>query len=120
MYAHRITGRHLFVRESGAIIWLDSAEHVTEIVERVKQGGEQLNIPVIPRVHEHDTGVAIAIDFPVDILYTACELLEWAASPDLFFDVVFPGATTNNMPPPRFARKLCTAVISPIDSLLFT
>ena len=45
-------------------------------------------------------------------------LLLLPLSCDLFFDVVFPGATTNNMPPPRFARKLCTAVISPIDSIM--
>jgi len=88
MYAHRITGRHLFVEETGAVIWLDSVDRVAEIINRVKQGGEQLGLPVEPRVYEHSKGMAIAIDFPTDLLYTACELLEWASSPELAFEVV--------------------------------
>ena len=78
MLVHRITGRHQFIAQQGAAIWLDVAQDIERIVQRIRNGAELLSIPVEPVVHEHATGVVIAIEFPTDLLYTACELLEWA------------------------------------------
>ena len=78
MLVHRITGRHQFIAQQGAAIWLDVEQDIERIVQRIRRGAELLSIPVEPVVHEHATGVVIAIEFPTDLLYTACELLEWA------------------------------------------
>ena len=78
MLVHRITGRHQFISQQGAAVWVDTNQDVERIVGRIRQGAARLSILVEPVVWSHDDGVAIAIEFPTDVLYTACELLEWA------------------------------------------
>lgn len=88
MSAHRITGCHCLVEAPGAAIWLDSTDGIDAILQRIELGASQLGIPVQPSIHQHLQGVAIAINFPTDLLYTACELLEWAIEKDASFERV--------------------------------
>lgn len=79
---HRITGRHLLVNEHGAGIWLSRIRQpevsLPMVGKLVDQGLGWLGWPGKHRLHHYRRGAAIIIDAPVDLLYTACELLEWA------------------------------------------
>lgn len=76
---HRITGPHLLIHGMGAAVWLEDITLLvaTKIQERVRlassyfQWGE-------PSIQENDVGYSIALEAPVDQLYAACTLLEWA------------------------------------------
>ena len=78
MLVHRITGRHQFIAQQGAAIWLDVDQDVERIVQRIHQGAGSMSISVAPIVRSYDGGFVIVVEFPTDLLYTACELLEWA------------------------------------------
>ena len=88
MFVHRITGKHSLVSETGAAIWLDDVAEKEVIVTRIKEGARRLQLAAEPKIHLHKHGMVVAIEAPTDLLYTACELLEWASDPLAEFDRV--------------------------------
>ena len=49
------------------------------VLSKVREGRQRLGWQLTPVVvHDHGHGVAIAFRVPVDQLYTACALVEWA------------------------------------------
>ena len=86
---HRITGAHLFGIESGAALWGSwSAVELESLLAKVQRGASQLGFFVRPFVHQHQKGQAIVCPFPTDLLYTACDLLEWAVGDIPEFETV--------------------------------
>ncbi len=90
MKVHRITGKHLFLDETGAAIWLkeQSEKEIDTISARIVRGAKELGIEISPRVFHFKSETVFAIDFPCDLLYTACELLEWSVGDDADFSTV--------------------------------
>ncbi|MAA77910.1 MAG: hypothetical protein CL916_01520 [Deltaproteobacteria bacterium] len=76
---HRITGPHLLLDGMGAAIWLEEIrfESAFNIKKRVSKACAHFNWGE-PSLLENDTGYSIAIEAPIDQLYAACVLLEWA------------------------------------------
>ena len=58
MQVHRITGRHYFVSDTGAAIWLDSSSDIDEVQKRVVRAAMHVGIAVTPKLHWHKDGVA--------------------------------------------------------------
>ena len=90
MKVHRITGKHLFLDDTGAAIWLEeqSQEEIDAISARIISGAKALGMEVSPRIFHFQNETVFAIDFPCDLLYTACELLEWAVEVESDFSIV--------------------------------
>jgi len=67
MKVHRITGRHLFVDDTGAAVWIPecSTEEAEQIVDRIITGATRLNLEVLPNVFSFVGETVFAIDFPV-------------------------------------------------------
>ena len=85
---HRITGKHMLQDSVGAAIWLDKPPP-KEMIERLQQGMVQLGWSQEDYlVHHHAHGCAVVVSSPPDQLYTACELLEWAAGKHDNFNTV--------------------------------
>ena len=79
---HRITGPHLLLRTPGAAIWLsDATETELEIfTKRIHQLFEVLDWSAEVVVTPNDMGCSVAFSAPVDQLYVACSVLEWAVT----------------------------------------
>ena len=83
---HRITGTHAFTSGFGAALWLDMAadggqSQRANIEQKVQQALKDLRLEEkMSLSHKaiYDQSVFI-LDAPVDLLYTACSILEWAA-----------------------------------------
>lgn len=90
MKVHRITGKHLFLEDTGAGIWIkeQSESQIKVITKRIREGAERIGLQVQPRVIRFTKETVFAIDFPCDLLYTACELLEWAVEQERDFSSV--------------------------------
>ena len=79
----RITGRHPLIAVPGVgaeLVGVDGRDaEIERVLQRVHVGWSDLEWPepVICR-RDHASGVSLAISAPVDQLYTAVELLEWA------------------------------------------
>ena len=92
---HRITGTHAFIRGFGAALWLDSDPNGGEaqfdhIQEKVAHALNELGLSdtaFLSQRRIYDTEVFV-LDAPVDLLYTACSILEWAAGFVKEFDSV--------------------------------
>ena len=76
---HRITGPHLLLKGMGAAVWLEeiSFESALSIQNRVNKACAHFKWGT-PSLLKNDTGYSIAIEAPIDQLYSACVLLEWA------------------------------------------
>ena len=78
---HRITGRHMFLTGPGVAIWgKANVVELAQLQQRIAAGLKALGWSADEHktiVQEH--GFVIAMRAPVDQLYTACSLLEWAA-----------------------------------------
>lgn len=79
MEARRITGRHLLLKGPGAAIDVPAGEG-PRVEARVAVGARALGWPVDLVQHTHAKGVTVAAHAPVDVLYAATALLEWAAT----------------------------------------
>jgi cyanophycin synthetase len=82
---HRITGTHIFLDGFGASLWLDvdpkAETQRTDIEVRVHEALVELGLSNVmslshKRIYEQWVFVLKA---PVDLLYTACSILEWSA-----------------------------------------
>ena len=76
---HRITGPHLLQKGTGAALWICAVDSIElqRIWERVAQGCSALAWDA-PQIKYNDMGASISICAPVDQLYVACAVLEWA------------------------------------------
>lgn len=76
---HRITGPHLLLEGMGAAVWLEevSVDTAVHIREKAKKACTYFKWGD-PRLLENDTGYSLAMEAPIDQLYAACVLLEWA------------------------------------------
>ena len=90
MKVHRITGRHLFLEDTGAALWIEtkSDQQISVVSQRIVQGAKDLGFALKPKIFPYKDETVFAIDFPCDLLYTACELLEWAIDADAEFSRV--------------------------------
>ena len=87
---HRITGPHLFGLDTGAAIWGNwTVEELEEILKKISIGAAQMSMVIQPVIHHHKTGQVIVCPFPCDVLYTACDFLEWAIGDIPEFEGVF-------------------------------
>jgi len=79
---HRITGPHLLLRTPGSAIWFsDTTEAELELlIRRIQQFFDVLNWTSELIVTPNDMGGAVAFSAPVDQLYVACSVLEWAVT----------------------------------------
>ena len=82
---HRITGTHAFVTGFGAALWMDveddAGTQCLAIQQKVADALSKLGLSEQARLSHrriYDQWVFI-LDAPVDLLYTACSILEWAA-----------------------------------------
>ncbi len=81
---HRITGTHLFLEHFGAALWVDiDSEHSNQratVLDKAKRALEKLGLE--SQCHLSDRQIynqwVFILDAPVDLLYTACSILEWA------------------------------------------
>lgn len=91
---HRITGTHAFVTGFGAALWMDvdddAGAQCLMIQQKVAAALVKLGLSEQARLSHrriYEQWVFI-LDAPVDLLYTACSILEWAAGlVDEFTDV---------------------------------
>jgi len=81
---HRITGRHLFGIEFGAALWVevqaDRPSQVDAVYQGVTTALKKLNLHrdmVLSHKQIYQQWVFI-LAAPVDLLYTACSILEWS------------------------------------------
>ena len=81
---HRITGTHIFLDGFGAALWIDVAKSEsqrTDIETRVHEALVELglsNVMSLSHKRIYDQWVFV-LKAPVDLLYTACSILEWSA-----------------------------------------
>ena len=80
--ARRITGPHLLIDVPGAAIELPSGD-VVEVLRMIQKGADRLGWDVKIATRTHQAGVTVAMTAPVDQLYTAAALLEWAVDEDI-------------------------------------
>ena len=91
---HRITGRHLFIQNFGAAAWLkaetDIEGQIAKVYSRVHQAIHQIGLDALMKLTHRCiyTEVVFALEAPVDLLYTACAILEWASEVEPAFDLV--------------------------------
>ena len=92
---HRITGTHAFTSNFGAALWLDvdavgetlSKRYSTiEVMSALAELGLSDQMSLSHR-RIYDQWVFV-LDAPVDLLYTACSILEWAAGLVKEFELV--------------------------------
>ena len=80
LQARRITGPHLLLDGPGAALEL-THEDAAEIRARIGDAIQALGWPSpVVRTRLHQTGTTLAMSAPADQLYTACAVLEWAAT----------------------------------------
>ncbi len=91
---HRITGTHLFLEHFGAALWVDCEAQSTQqrdlILDKALHAIEKLGLKSLCHLSHrqiYDQWVFI-LDAPVDLLYTACSILEWAGGLISNFDSV--------------------------------
>jgi len=79
---HRITGPHLLLRTPGAAIWLSDTTdaELEHIISRIQQFLDILDWSAEVIVTPNDMGCSVAFSAPVDQLYVACSVLEWAVT----------------------------------------
>lgn len=101
---HRITGTHAFVTGFGAALWTDVAadddNQCLNIQQKVAHALSELGLTdhaTLSHRRVYEQWVFV-LDAPVDLLYTACSILEWAAGlVDKFDDVAREYAAEENL-----------------------
>ena len=78
MEARRITGRHLLLDGPGAAIDVPEGDGA-RVAARALDAARVLGWPTHLTQHAHATGVTLAVRAPIDVLYAATAMLEWAA-----------------------------------------
>ncbi len=77
MEARRITGRHLLLDGPGAAIDVP-ADDAARVAARSIDAARVLGWPTALTKHAHAAGVTLALRAPIDVLYAATAMLEWA------------------------------------------